>query len=161
MQKTVIQAARQQALEFLKYVNASPSPYHATRQAIVRLTEAGFSEIREEESWIGRVRSGGKYFVSRGGSSVVAFTCGKKFNKDSSYFKLVGTHTDSPCVRLAPNSKMISEGYHMAYIQTYGGGLWHTWLDRDLILAGRVIIKDPQGRLVHRLYASKGPVSSR
>lgn len=158
MQANIIQAARLQALEFLKYVNVAPSPYHATREAMTRLSAAGFHEIREEDSWIGKIRGGGKYFVSRGGSSLVAFTCGKKFNKENSYFKVVGTHTDSPCIRLAPNSKLISEGYHMAYIQTYGGGLWHTWLDRDLNLAGRVVIKDSQGRLVHRLYASKAPV---
>jgi aspartyl aminopeptidase len=54
-------------------------------------------------------------------------------------FKIIGTHTDSPCLKLAPVSKAKFKSFSQAYVSTYGGGLWHTWFDRDLILAGKVV----------------------
>ena len=145
--------------DFIKFNNECPSPYHAVSEASTRLRIAGFTELQETDNWIGKLSNGGKYFTTRGGSSLVAWTCGQSLNVDTTYFKIVGTHTDSPCVRLAPQSHLLKEDFHMAYIQTYGGGLWHTWLDRDLIVAGRVLVKDGQGNLSHRLYRSKSSIA--
>ncbi len=65
---------------------------------------------------------------------------------------MVGTHTDSPCLRVAPISKFESSGYQQLTVQVYGGPLLHTWFDRDLSLAGKVIIKDAEGKLVPRIW---------
>ena len=90
---------------------------------------------------------------------MIAFTVGEKFNPDTSNFKIIGTHTDSPCLRLAPVSKHTTLGYLQACIQTYGGGLWHTWMDRDLQIGGRVIIKNAEGGLEYKLYQSDGAIA--
>lgn len=63
---------------------------------------------------------------------------------------VIGAHTDSPCPKLKPNPSKSSQGYHLVNVQPYGGGLWHTWFDRDLSVAGRAIIKKPAG-MVHQL----------
>jgi aspartyl aminopeptidase len=55
-------------------------------------------------------------------------------------FKMIGCHTDSPVLKIAPNSKVDKFGYRQLNIMTYGGGLWRTWFDRDLSLAGKVIV---------------------
>ena len=84
----------------------------------------------------------GKYFFTRNNSTIVAFNFGSQFNINNTGFKILGTHTDSPCLRLAPNSKASSADLHQTCVMTYGGGLWHTWFDRDLILAGKLIVKE-------------------
>lgn len=157
MEKSILDTGRTLSQDFVNFDEASPSPYHAVAEATRRLVEAGFTQLNETDSWIGKIAAGHKYFIIRGGSTVVAFTTGKSATPDSAYFKIVGAHTDSPCVRLAPISKHSSEDFHLAYVQTYGGGLWHTWLDRDLIVAGRVLVKDGNG-ISHRLYRSKEAV---
>lgn len=156
---SIINLGKTLSKDFIKFNNESPSPYHAVKETMNRLKSAGFTELQETETWIGKLANGGKYFTTRGGSSLVAWTCGQALNTDTTYFKIIGTHTDSPCVRLAPKSHLKTEEYFMAYIQTYGGGLWHTWLDRDLIVAGRVLVRDGQGNLSHRLYRSKSSIA--
>lgn len=156
--KQITAQARTLSQDFLNYVDQGISPYHSTAESAKRLREKGFTELFEEESWEGKISPGGKYFIARGGSSCIAFTVGENFDSAKSIFKIVGTHTDSPCIRLAPNSAHTTLGYKQACIQTYGGGLWHTWLDRDLAIGGRVIIKK-DGQLHYRLYKSDGPVA--
>lgn len=157
----MIGQARTLSNDFLAYNDAGPSPYHVVAESAKRLKAKGFFELKETDDWTasGQVKAGGKYYITRGGSSLVGFTCGAKFNKDTSYFKIIGTHTDSPCIRLAPSSKLETLEYHMGYIQTYGGGLWHTWFDRDLIVAGRVLIKGQNGTVSHKLYRSTGAIA--
>ena len=160
MEKDFIPEARVLSEDFLVFNNESPSPYHVVAEARKRLKSGGFQELKETDNWIGKIQAGGKYFIIRGESSLIAFTAGKNFNPEKTYFKIIGAHTDSPCIRLAPNSKLTTLEYEMAYIQTYGGGLWHTWLDRDLIVAGRVLVKGTDGQIHHRLYRSKTAVRS-
>lgn len=69
----------------------------------------------------------------------------------------MGCHTDSPCLRIAPISKLTSCDFAQLAIQTYGGGLWHTWFDRTLSIAGRVIVKN-DGKLEDRLIHHKEPI---
>ena len=77
-------------------------------------------------------------------STIVAFTVGKKAAEQGvTLFKIIGCHTDSPVLKLAPISKAADRaGFHQMTVQLYGGGLWHTWFDRDLTLAGKIIVKD-------------------
>lgn len=154
MDKALLTRARTLASDFLKFANAGASPYHAVNESKRRLLLNDFEHLEETEDWKDKIKPGGKYMVSRGGSSITAFKLGTDLTKNNTFFKVIGAHTDSPCLRLAPKTKSSTEGFQMAYIQTYGGGLWHTWLDRDLIVAGRVIVRSPDGTLRQCLYRS-------
>lgn len=73
-------------------------------------------------------------------------------------FHVIAAHTDSPCLKLKPKSASSKSGYLMVNVQTYGGGLWHTWFDRDLSLAGRVIVRVDDGSFSHKLVKIKRPL---
>jgi len=137
-------ASLKHAEDFLDFVNASPNPFHAVFNAKQRLEKAGFKQIKERDSWSSTVVPGGKYYLTRNGSTVLAFAVGKKW-KPGNPIAMVGAHTDSCCLRLKPVSKRQSDGFLQIGVETYGGGLWHTWFDRDLGVAGRVMVKTKHG----------------
>lgn len=128
------------AERFLEFVNYAVSPFHVVNWCKTQLVSKGFVELVETDSW--KLQAPGKYFFTRNNSTIVAFNVGQKFDVNNTGFKIIGCHTDSPCLRLAPNSKLTSADFQQACVTTYGGGLWHTWFDRDLILAGKLIVKN-------------------
>jgi aspartyl aminopeptidase len=130
--------AMQSAKEFLKFVDSSPSPFHAVEQSIKKLIAQGYTEIQEQDKW--QLKNSGKYFFTRNRSAVVAFNVGKEY-KQGNGFAILGAHTDSPCLKVKPKSKKDKFGYKQVGVELYGGGLWHTWFDRDLGLAGRVLVE--------------------
>jgi aspartyl aminopeptidase len=134
---------RVQAL--LRFIAASPSPYHAVQQAAERLERAGFVRLHEHEPW--SLRSGMRGYVVRGGSSLAAFVMGTRAPHESG-FAWIGAHTDSPNLRVKPQPDVRAHGYLQVAVEPYGGLLLTTWLDRDLSLAGRVVVDDgtPSGR---------------
>lgn len=73
-------------------------------------------------------------------------------------FHVIAAHTDSPCLKLKPKSASYKSGYLMVNVQTYGGGLWHTWFDRDLSVAGRVIVRSEDGSFLHKLVKVERPL---
>jgi len=73
-------------------------------------------------------------------------------------FNIIAAHTDSPCLKLKPRSATFKSGHQMVNVQTYGSGLWHTWFDRDLTLAGRVILKAADGSFKHKLVKITRPL---
>ncbi|KAJ1686164.1 hypothetical protein LUZ63_017554 [Rhynchospora breviuscula] len=146
------------ALDLVDFLNASPTAFHAVDEAKRRLKEAGFVQISEREQW--EIEIGGKYFFTRNHSTIIAFAIGKKYVAGNG-FSIVGAHTDSPCLKVKPVSKVTKGGYLQVGVQTYGGGLWHTWFDRDLTVAGRVIVKESKGGSVsysHRLVRLNEPI---
>ncbi|KAF2192535.1 peptidase M18, aminopeptidase I [Zopfia rhizophila CBS 207.26] len=145
------------AEDFLSFVNASPTPFHAVKSARERLEKAGFKQIKERDSWASTLQPGGKYFLTRNGSSIVAFAIGKKW-KAGNPIGMIGAHTDSPCLRIKPVSKRQSDGFLQVAVETYGGGLWHTWFDRDLSIAGRAMVKTKDGTIEQRLVKVDRPI---
>lgn len=145
------------AENFLDFVNASPTPYHAVQSAIARLSAAGFTEIRERDPWSSLLSPGGKYYLTRNGSSLVAFAIGNKWIPGNP-ISMIGAHTDSPCLRVKPISKKSAAGFLQVGVETYGGGIWHTWFDRDLSLAGRAMCKDGKGNYVQKLIKVDRPL---
>ncbi|KAI1637662.1 peptidase [Biscogniauxia mediterranea] len=150
-------APPQAALDFLDFVNASPTPYHAVQSAIARLEKAGFTGIKERENWSSTLKPGGKYYMTRNGSTIVAFAIGSKW-KPGNPIAMLGAHTDSPCLRIKPVSKKSSVGFLQVGVETYGGGIWHSWFDRDLSIAGRVLVKDGKGNFVQKLVKVDRPI---
>ncbi|KAK9366936.1 peptidase M18 [Lipomyces kononenkoae] len=148
--------AKSYASDFLAFVNSSPTPYHVVDNAKKLLLNAGFLELKERESWNGKVEKGKKYFLTRNGSSIIAFAVGNEWKRGNG-FAIVGAHTDSPSLRLKPVSKKSSDGYLQVGVELYGGGLWHTWFDRDLSVAGRVYVSE-NGKLVPRLIKVDKPI---
>ncbi|XP_027153381.1 probable aspartyl aminopeptidase [Coffea eugenioides] len=127
------------AADLVDFLNASPTAFHAVEEAKRRLKSAGYEQILEREDW--QLEAGKKYYFTRNYSTIVAFAIGKKYVAGNG-FQIVGAHTDSPCLKLKPVSKVSKGGYLEVGVQTYGGGLWHTWFDRDLTVAGRMIIRE-------------------
>jgi aspartyl aminopeptidase len=111
-----------QALDFIDFVNASPSPFHVVHEASTRLEKAGFERISEKDEW--HLRPKGKYYFTRNGSSIVAFVVGDRYKHGQGGFSIVGAHTDSPCLKVKPVSKKEQVGYIEVGVQLYGGGIW-------------------------------------
>ncbi|EJD01371.1 aspartyl aminopeptidase [Fomitiporia mediterranea MF3/22] len=141
--------------KFVTFVNASPTPFHAVQNASSMLEKAGFTKLVEDEKW--NLKGGGKYFFTRNQASLLAFTLPQKWEPGTGA-SIVATHVDSPNLRIRPVSKKSSAGYLQVGVETYGGGIWHSWLDRDLSIAGRVIISDGSGNFNSKLIKVNRPL---
>ncbi|KAK9283992.1 hypothetical protein L1049_012250 [Liquidambar formosana] len=141
--------------DLLDYLNESWTQFHATAQAKQQLIAAGFHLLSENDEW--DLKPGGRYFFTRNMSCLVAFAVGEKYSVGNG-FHVIAAHTDSPCLKLKPKSASSKSGYLMVNVQTYGGGLWHTWFDRDLSVAGRVIVRGSDGSFLHKLVRVKRPL---
>ncbi|KAJ5459714.1 Aspartyl aminopeptidase [Penicillium daleae] len=150
-------ASKQPAKDFLSFVNASPTPFHAVQSAKDLLAKAGFQEIKEKDSWAKTCKPGGKYFLTRNTTTLVAFAIGKQWQPGNS-ISMIGAHTDSPVLRVKPVSKKSGDGFIQVGVETYGGGLWHTWFDRDLGVAGRVMTRANDGTIVQKLVKVDRPI---
>ncbi len=131
--------------DLLRFIDASPSPYHAVAEAARRLDAAGYVAWREEDPW--QPDAGAKAYVVRGGGSLIAFHLGADPPAESGYH-VVGAHTDSPVLRLKPRPDRVADGVRLLEVSPYGGVLLHTWFDRDCSLAGRVVVRDGSARRV-------------
>jgi len=147
------------APELLSFINSTPTPFHLVTEAEKLLGNAGFSKLDEKDLWAVNkmIVPGGKYFYHRNLSTIVAFTVGSLY-KPGGEFKVIGAHTDSPVLKVKPVSTKTAHGYVQVGVECYGGGLWHTWFDRDLTLAGCVVVEDGEGGFVRRLVNIKRPI---
>lgn len=143
------------AEDLLRYLNDSPTAYHAVENASVMLKEQGFQELHEGETW--SLHADGRYFVVKNSSALVAFTVGKgDLAKEG--FRIIGAHTDSPCLKIKPGAcSVTADGYVKVNVEIYGGTILNTWFDRPLALAGRLIVKE-NGVLCEKLIRIDKPV---
>ena len=140
--------------DLLAFLTASPTPYHAVVAATSRLAVHGFRPLDERDTWSSV--AGGRFYVTRGDGAIVAFVV--PASGKISGFRVVGAHTDSPNLRLKPLASYEKHGYRQLGVEVYGGALLNSWLDRDLGLAGRVIVRDG-AKLVTRLVRIDRPLA--
>ncbi len=140
----------------LQFLSASPTAFHATQTLAGLLDVAGFEQLAEENAWY--LQAGKRYFVTRNDSSIIAFVYGKKPLLDTG-IRMLGAHTDSPCLKIKPQPELSRKGYLQLGVEVYGGALLAPWFDRDLSLAGRVTYRTPDNNIVSALIDFKLPVA--
>jgi aspartyl aminopeptidase len=127
-----------QASDLAGFLDCAVSPAHAVHEVIRRLGQANFLRLDERSAW--SFQPGQRCYVTRGTGSIVAFETGHSPPSESG-FVLVGAHTDSPNLRLRPKFAARAQGHDLLSIEPYGSPLLHTWLDRDLSVAGTLVIE--------------------
>ena len=149
MTNTAIPAA---AEELLGFIQCSTSPFHVVEESATRLLHAGFQELKPADSW--RLAAGGRYFLRVYGSTLLAFVIGEKpLKSHGTPLLMAAAHTDFPCFRLKPEAGMTHDCCGTLNVETYGGLILRTWLDRPLSLAGKIVLRGkdafhPEVRLV-------------
>ncbi len=132
----------------MRFLRACPSVYHVTAELKRQLRENGFTALEETQAW--DLKPGGKYFVSRNNSSLISFVLP---GGEPACFRVVASHSDSPCFKLKPGPAVPAEGGLLKLnVEKYGGAIESSWFDRPLSLAGRVLL-DLGDRLEERLVA--------
>lgn len=129
--------------DLIAYLDASPSPWHAAASAVQRLESAGYASVALDEVW---AEVPAKGFVQRG-AAVVAWHRAADAGPTTP-LRLVGAHTDSPCLRVKPNADAGGFGWKQLSVEVYGGALLNSWLDRDLGVAGVLTARDGSAHLV-------------
>ncbi|MFN3199488.1 MAG: M18 family aminopeptidase [Bradymonadia bacterium] len=145
---------RAHAEGLLRFINASPTPFHAVANTASALEQAGYQPLDESRTWSLSPNTG--YYVVRGGGSIVAFRTGTEPAAEAG-FRVVGAHTDSPNLRLKPRLAKSAHGLAQFDLEPYGGLIVATWADRDLALAGRVVVRGSDGHET-RLIRTPKPV---
>ena len=126
---------QQRLFEMLK---AGVTPYMCVEECERRLSESGFEKISYSDAW--DLVPGGKYMVNHHGTTMFAFTVGENYNS-LDMLRMAAAHTDYPCFRIKPNADFQTNGYAQINLETYGGVILNTWLDRPLGVAGRVALR--------------------
>ncbi len=133
--------------DLMDFIAMSPTPFHAVEQIVYKLECAGYRRLYEADSWQLEEKQG--YYVTRNDSSVIAFKLGEEAVNNG--IRMVGAHTDSPCLKVKPEPDMLKNGYYQLGVEVYGGALLNPWFDRDLSLAGRVNYIDEDNDLCSTL----------
>ena len=125
--------------DLLAFIDRSPTPYHAVAESLRRLEANGFRRLEETDVW--ELSPGDRASVVRGDGSLLAFEVGREPPAQAG-FRAIGAHTDSPNLRIKPSPDVVAHGTRQLAVEPYGGLLLHTWLDRDLSLAGRLRVRE-------------------
>lgn len=136
--------------DLIHFIAKSPSTFHAVRGIKAALLYAGFTEIREEDTW--QIEKGGKYVVTRNGSALMAFTVPQE---GAEAFHITASHCDSPTFKIKEDSEIADGPYVKLNVEGYGGMIMSTWLDRPLSVAGRLLVTE-NGHLAEKLVAIDG-----
>lgn len=127
--------------KLLTFLENSPTSFHAVENMAARLRGEGFEELKEADCW--SIEAGGRYFVTRNMSSLIAF---RVPGKDFTGFQIISSHSDSPAFKIKENPEMKVEGrYVKLNVEKYGGMLCAPWFDRPLSIAGRLVVRTADG----------------
>ncbi|CAL3973320.1 unnamed protein product [Diplocarpon coronariae] len=159
-EESTLKSPEAYAQPFCDFLTENPTVFHAVDYFEKKLEKAGFKKLSERRNWTEELKQGGKYFVSRNGSSLIAFSVGGGY-KSGGGVAMVAGHVDALTARLKPvSNKKTSAGYLQLGVAPYAGGLNTTWWDRDLGIGGRVLVKDPSTRkVVTRLVKLGWPIA--
>ena len=141
---------KQLVQELLNFIDASPSPWHAVATMEQALLDAAFVRLSETAQW--QLESGGRYYVIRDDSSIIAFVAGQKPLVENGY-KIIGAHTDSPGLRIKPHALFKAGELLCMGVEVYGGPILATFTDRDLSFAGRVSYRCLTGKIKTKLVS--------
>lgn len=133
---------------FFSYMNAAYTPYHAAAENRRMLMDAGFTLLSENDRW--QLTPGGRYLLDSDDGTTCAFVLPETLPQG---VRIIGTHNDSPALRLKPQPTLVREGLSLLNIEVYGGPILSTWFDRPLAIAGRAYSRSdnwmqPQAHLV-------------
>ena len=123
----------------MAYLDKSHSVFHAIAGITELLDESGYARLTEQASWT--LESGGKYYITRGGSAVIAF---RVPNEVPAGFLMSASHADRPTFKVKENGELVGNYIRLA-VERYGGMLMSPWLDRPLSVAGRVLVETENG----------------
>ena len=138
--------SQETARELIDFIEKSPTSFHAVAAMEEMLEGEGFTKLEEKERW--RLVPGGKYYTTRNGSALIAFTVPRK---ELTGFRIIASHSDSPSFKIKENPEMLVENQYVKLnTEGYGGMICAPWLDRPLSVAGWIAVKD-QGKIVTRL----------
>ena len=145
---------------YMDFMKQNPTEFHACDHFSRQLTCAGFESLSERDLWNSKIKRGGKYYVTRNGSAIIAFAVGKRYVPGNG-IGIVGGHIDALTAKLKPIPTLgTTAGYVQLGVAPYGGSLSATWLDRDLGIGGRVLVKDSKtGRIETKLVRLDWPIA--
>ena len=141
---------------FIKFLNDSPTAFQATSNLERELIEHGFKRLLEQDAWA--LTPGGKYYVVRNDSALIAFQLGRLPVVETG-MRMIGAHTDSPALKVKPSPEVKCKDYLSIGVEPYGGMLLATWFDRELGLAGRVSCINQKGEQQNILLDIKRPLA--
>ena len=137
--------------QLFKFIENSPSCFHAIKTITEELKNEGFVEIKEKDTW--QIEQGKKYYVTRNLSSVIAF---KIPQNDFKSFNIVASHSDSPTFKIKANAEIeVKNKYVKLNTEKYGGMICSTWFDRPLSIAGRILVKENNAVKTHLVNIDK------
>jgi aspartyl aminopeptidase len=131
--------------DFTAFLESSPTAYHAVRQIANRLASLDFIPLDEKEAW--HLEKGKRYFTIRGGS-LAAFTLP---TSSPEKFTILASHTDSPALKIKPNPEVYKENMTFLEVEVYGAPLLYSWLNRDLCIAGRIVVVGEKGEIEEKI----------
>ncbi len=137
--------------QLIDFLDRSVSPYHAVESCKELLLEKNFIELDESKNWT--IKPGASYFVTREDASIIAFKTPKK--KNAIKCTIIGSHTDSPLLKIKPIPLIQQHGYQSLAVEVYGGPIFRSWLDRNLKYAGVVYYENAQKKIVAKTVQSK------
>lgn len=145
---------------FCDFMTSNPTVYHAVDSFSSRLEEHGFVQLSERDSWNSILKPGGKYYCTRNGSSLIAFSVGPDYESGNGIGVVAG-HVDAICAKLKPVSKLDNKaGFVQLGVAPYAGALSSTWWDRDLGIGGRVLVRNPNtGEVKRKLVKLDWPIA--
>lgn len=132
------ESSTETAWELINFIAGAPSSFHAAQQVARTLAEAGFTEVFADQPW---GSSPGGYYLVQGGA-VLAWYLPETAAAGTTGYRIIGAHTDSPGFKLKPIPQGITSGFDQLHVEIYGGPIIPSWFDRELVLAGQVVLAD-------------------